>query len=139
MGVDLSAFVDLSDPPDTQGRIMAKHHSAIRRSLQVDAVYPHLNEQGLLSDHEKEILLNPYHTRQYKTDRILQWIPRKGSGALDRFIECLRRSSREARGHGELADELQRGVDRDRDHPDPDNWLRIPAPDSPTIKSKSLV
>ena len=58
----------------------------------------------------------------------------KGSGALDKFIDCLRRSSREASGHEKLADLLQRDVDRDRDNPDLDKWLRIQASRLSTIR-----
>ena len=45
--------------------------------------------------------------RRYKIGRLLEWIPRNGRDVLDRFIVCLRRSSREAPGHGELADMLE--------------------------------
>ena len=145
MGLDLDAAhacpSDLSRPSmdvDAQRRVLNRSYQRLRRGLDVESVYPYLNEQGLLSEHERDILLNPYHTRQFKIDKLLQWIPMKGSGALDKFIDCLRKSSTEARGHEELADLLQRGVDRDRDNPDLDDWLRIPAPGSSTVKSESF-
>ena len=110
-----------------------------RQDVDIETIlYPHLNERSLLSDHEREILLDVYHTRQFKIDKLLQWIPMKGSGALDKFIDCLQRSSRDASGHEELADLLQRDVDRARDNPDVDKWLRIPAPRLSTIKSESF-
>ena len=56
---------------------------------------------------------------------------------MDKFIDCLQRSSREASGHEELADLLQRDVDRDRDNPDLDKCLQIPAPRLSTINAES--
>ena len=114
MGLDLDAAnacpSDLSRPSmdvDAQRRVLNRSHQRLRRGLDVESVYPYLNEQGLLSEHERDIVLNPYHTRQFKIDKLLQWIPMKGNGALDKFIDCLRRSSTEARGLEELADLLQ--------------------------------
>ncbi|CAI8038167.1 hypothetical protein GBAR_LOCUS21283, partial [Geodia barretti] len=141
MGVDLDApnpcrldFSQKSMGVDAQRRILNRNHRRLRQDVDIETIYPHLNEHSLLSDHEREILLNVYHTRQFKIDKLLQWIPMKGSGALDKFIDCLQRSSLEASGHEELADLLQRDVDRDRDNPDLDKWLRIPAPRLSTIK-----
>ena len=146
MGVDLDAsntcrldFSHKSMGVDAQRRILNRNHRRLRQDVDVETIYPHLNEHSLLSDHEREILLNVYHTRQFKIDKLLQWIPMKGSGALDKFIDCLQRSSLEARGHEELADLLQRDVDRDRGNPDLDKWLRIPAPRLSAIKSESFV
>ena len=105
----------------TQRRLLARRNCRLHQSLQVDLLFPYLNEQALLSDHEADILLNQYHTRRYKIGRLLEWIPRNGRDGLDRFIVCLRRSSREAPGHGELADMLE----HDRNSPNPDTGLRI--------------
>ena len=82
-----------------------------------------------------DILLNQYHTRRYKIGRLLEWIPRNGRDGLDRFIVCLRRSSREAPGHGELADILE----HDRNSPNPDTGLRITVPELPLVRSKQMI
>ena len=134
MGVDLDApnpccldFSQKSMGVDSQRRILHRTPRRLRQDVDIGTIYPHLNEHSLLSDHEREILLNVYHTRQFKIDKLLQ------------FVDCLQRSSLEARGHEELADLLQRDVDRDRGNPDLDKWLRIPAPRLSTIKSESFV
>ena len=79
----------------TQRRLLARRNCRLHQSLQVDLLFPYLNEQALLSDHEADILLNQHHTRRYKIDRLLEWIPRNGRDGLGRFIVCLWRSSRE--------------------------------------------
>ena len=94
--------------PQIQRNILNRVHSSIRNSLQIEAIFSYLKEQELLSDHEADSLLNPFHTRVYKINCLLQWIPQKGRDALHRFIVCLQRSSNEAIGHRELATLLER-------------------------------
>ena len=120
--------------PRAQRRILARRHRRLRQSLQVKVALPYLNEEGLLSEQETEVLLNQFHTRQFKVDSLVQWVPQKGADGLDRFIAALRRSCRENRGHGELADLLQ----RDLDSPDPDTGLWMDLPQL-TAKSKATV
>ena len=102
--------------PQAQRRILARQHCRLRQSLQVKVALPYLNEEGLLSEQETEVLLNQFHTRQFKVDSLVQWVPQKGADGLDRFIAALQRSSHDNPDHGELADLLQ----RDRDSPDTD-------------------
>ena len=42
----------------TQRRLLARRNCRLHQSLQVDLLFPYLNEQALLSDHEADILLN---------------------------------------------------------------------------------
>ena len=93
-----------------QARILARCHTRIRATLDIDAIFPHLNEQGLLTHNETYILRNNLHTVQYRIDCLVQWLPRKGTDALSRFIVCLRMSSGDALGHEELANLLDRAV-----------------------------
>ena len=92
-----------------QARILARCHTRIRTNLDIDAIFPHLNEQELLTDNEIYILQNNLHTIQERIDCLVQWLPRKGRDGLSRFIACLR-SSRDALGHEELADLLNQEV-----------------------------
>ena len=94
-----------------QRRILVLNNRRFCQEVDIEAIYPYLNEQGLLSDHERDILQNPYHTRQFKIDKLLQWIPIKGDGAVDMFVHCLQRSSHEAISHKELADLFQHKQD----------------------------
>ena len=93
-----------------QARILARCHTRIRATLDIDAIFPHLNGQALLTDNEINILRNNLHTVQYRIDCLVQWLPRKGRDALSRFIVCLRMSSGDALGHEELADLLDQEV-----------------------------
>ena len=63
-----------------QGRILALR---IRETLQIQSILAHLNELGLLTANERDVL--------------------KGRNALHRFIVCLQRSSSDALRHEELA------------------------------------
>ena len=99
-----------------QERILARYHTNLHDSLQIGPIFAHLNAMGLLTENEREILLNLVYTRQYKIDCLVQWLPRKGRDALHRFIVCLKRSSVDASGHKELARLLKRG-----------SWVRISA------------
>ena len=92
-----------------QARILARCHTRIRTTLDIDAIFPHLNEQALLTDNEIYILRNNLHTIQDRIDYLVQWLPRKGRDGLSRFIACLR-SSRDALGHEELAKLLDQEV-----------------------------
>lgn len=92
-----------------QEKVLARHHPNIRDSLQVQPIFAHLNQMGLLTENEREFLLSPVHTRLYKVDSLIQWLPQKGRDSLHRFIVCLKRSSVDARGHKELARQLERG------------------------------
>ena len=93
----------LSLSPSKQEKILAHCHPRIRNSLDIQAILPHLNQQDLLTSDERDILLqNSHSTRCNKIDHLLQWLPRKGEDALERFIQCLRSSS-EGTGHRELA------------------------------------
>ncbi|CAI8005836.1 hypothetical protein GBAR_LOCUS4432 [Geodia barretti] len=92
MGVDLDApnpcrldFSQKSMGVDAQRRILNRNHRRLRQDVDIETIYQHLNEHSLLSDHEREILLNVYHTRQFKIDKLLQWIPMKGSSAFYRL------------------------------------------------------
>ena len=84
-------------------RILALHHTRIRETLQIQSILAHLNELGLLTANERDVLLNPLYTESCKKDCLVQWLPQKGRNALHRFIVCLQRSSSDALGHEELA------------------------------------
>ena len=90
-----------------QDRVLAHGHAALR-ALDIRAIYPYLRDQGLLTDEQGDYLLNEHHSPQARIDRLVQWIPQKGGDALFRFIECLKASSDDALGHGELATLLEK-------------------------------
>ena len=118
--------------PQRQRYILNSLHSSISRSLVIQPIFSHLHEQQLLSDHEEDILLNPYHTRSFKINHLLRWIPMNGRDALHKFILCLQRSSDDAIGHRELALLLEEAYNRHLDdeleeapHREPLRWGEV--------------
>ena len=75
------------------------------RGLNLEQIFPHLCQHGLLTYSEKEKLKNDYFKTHEKIDELLKWIPMKGSDALARFVKCLRNST-DGTGHDELATSL---------------------------------
>ena len=90
-----------------QDRVLAHGHTSLRGTLDLKAVFPHLNAQGLLTVEQRDYLLNELHTRHDKIDHFVQWIPQKGRDALYRLIVCLEASRDDALGHRELATLLE--------------------------------
>ena len=90
-----------------QDRVLAHGHTSLRGTLDLKAVFSHLNAQGLLTDEQRDYLLNEHRTRHDKIDHLVQWIPQKGSDALYWLIVCLEASSDDALGHRELATSLE--------------------------------
>jgi len=63
-----------------------------------------------LTGDEHEDLINPLHTSTTKANKLVVWLPHKGSRFLYKFIECLQQSAEECPPHGELADTLDREI-----------------------------
>lgn len=98
-----------------QERILDAHHPEIKACLDIDEIFPHLNQHHLLTNAEKQVLQNPMDTANPKIDKLLLWIPRKGPNALHDFITCLRKSA-DGTGHAELADKLEKDERKRRQH-----------------------
>ena len=81
------------------------------RGLNLEQIFPHLNQQGLPSYSEKKKLRNEYFTTHDRIDELIKWIPTKGSDALERFIVCLRNSA-DGTGHDELATLLENELEK---------------------------
>ena len=90
-----------------QERILDAHHPEIQACLDLDEIFPHLNQHHLLTNAEKQELRNPMDTTNRKISKLLMWIPRKGPDALHNFITCLRQSA-DGTGHAGLADKLEK-------------------------------
>ncbi len=72
------------------------------KSMNPESLIPVLYSKELLNSDELERLDKPEKTTKDKNTYIVLAIPRKGSGAFDRFIEALRETSGENRAHDEL-------------------------------------
>ena len=76
----------------------------IEGMLDLEQIRCHLYQHKLLSDSDCAILQAPDFelSRKEKIQMLITNLPRKGSDALDRFVECLINSAN-GTGHGELA------------------------------------
>lgn len=74
-----------------------------------DTIIPYLNSKCLLSTNEfQELQATP--TSIGKIDKIIEWLPRKGKGWWDKFLDCLTDTSRDASGHVDLVDCLKKAL-----------------------------
>ena len=96
--------------PSDQEKILRKHHVELLRLLNFDLLLPYLNQHDLLTRDEHEDLVNPLHTSATRINKLLIWLPCKGSKFLYRFVECLQQSAEECPPHKELRDLLQRTI-----------------------------
>ena len=96
--------------PSDQEKILRKYHVELLRQLNFDLLLPYLNQHGLLTRDEHEDLINPLHTSATRINKLLIWLPRKGSRFLYRFVECLQQSAEECPPHKELGDLLQKTI-----------------------------
>ena len=91
--------------------ILRSLHPKIDHQLNITAIIPYLNEQGLLNRAENEQLLSDHLTTERRLNKLIEWIPSKGSDALTRFIVCLQKSAEgTGSGHGELAKALEKEI-----------------------------
>ncbi len=86
------------------------------QELDVGRIAPILRQVRMLTSDEFEELSNPAFTTRVKRERLLLFLPRKGSNHFERFAECLVWSGQE-----ELARKI--GVDVDRIPPRPANSM----------------
>ena len=100
-------------PAKQQERILDARYQDIQDCLNLDDIFPHLCQHHLLTSAEKQELLNPMYTSNYKIHKLMTWIPRKGCDALHHFIICLRHSA-DGTGHQELADKLEKEARKGR-------------------------
>lgn len=98
-----------------QERVLDARYQDIQDCLNLDEIFPHLCQHHLLTSTEKQELLNPMYTSNYKIHKLMMWIPRKGSNALYHFITCLRHSA-DGTGHQELADKLEKEARKGRQY-----------------------
>ena len=77
----------------------------IVKNLDISEIFPHLNSHGLLTDNDSQVLQNNYITDPKKAQYLLNVLPRKGKGFLDKFLYCLRQT-KHGTGHGDIAKEL---------------------------------
>lgn len=95
-----------SPPESPSEKAFRKCHPTLRQYLNVQAVFPYLNQHDLLTENQKQELLLPGLTDHHKIDLLLLWLPRSGPNFLESFISSLRESVA-GTNHKELADVLK--------------------------------
>ena len=89
-----------------QREILQRHHPDCQDLLDLEQIYPFLNQRGLLTDTEQEQLLPVSRfSRREKITVLLNSLPKKGSHSLFTFITALQSSS-DGTAHSELANQL---------------------------------
>ena len=81
-------------------------HVILNNLLDVNTILPYMNRYQLLTRDENEKLTNPYTTTSDKVNYLVEILPRKGNGWLDKFILCLDDST-EGTGHSKIIEELK--------------------------------
>ena len=87
-----------------QERLLRVCNTPLHNLLNLEVLFPHLVQEGLLTRHEKERLkrLSPtLPDDASKIDHLLKIIPGKGKNALKRFVKCLQRTE-DGTAHDEL-------------------------------------
>lgn len=92
-----------------QDNILRSKHLELREKLNFRAIYPYLNQCGLLPDYDQSNLIDGTLTEQERVDAILDKLTKcnKDNYLLD-VIDCLKRSEHgTGEGHLELAQSLE--------------------------------
>ena len=82
-----------------------KCSAVIVDNLDISAIFPHLNSHELLTEKDRQKLLNNYITDVDKAQYLLNALPRKGERFFDKFVYCLHQTKR-GTGHGDIAKAL---------------------------------
>ena len=83
-----------------------KCHVILTESLNVQCIFPHLCANDLLTQDEKETLIVRCLTTHEKINKLMEILPRKGNGWLDKFILCLQSTS-EGTDHSNIVQKLR--------------------------------
>jgi len=73
--------------------------------LDISAILPHLNSHGLLTEKDRQMLLNRAITDYEKAENLLDILPRKGDGFFEKFIFCLCKT-KSGTGHDNIVKDL---------------------------------
>ena len=87
------------------------HHADFRETLNVQALIPLLGKYNLLTEEERQEIMQFKRTDCEKIDHLVHILPRKGKYAYQQFIKCLE-SEKEHLSHPELAQELKKTAEK---------------------------
>ena len=101
-----------------QDHVLESKHPQLREKLNFGAIFPHLNQHGLLPPSlDRRKLIDEKITAQERIDAIIAHVPKCGKeDYLPRFIDCLRESEAgTGTAHRELAETLHSAYVKMRD------------------------
>ena len=78
----------------------------ITDKLDVKRIFPELNSCHLLTEKDRQFLINPMHEDYDKVLYLLHCLPKKGNEWFDKFLWCLEQSSNNT-GHGDIISSLK--------------------------------
>ena len=84
-----------------QSAAFQAHSRVIIDKLDVKSILPELISCHLLTNKDRQFLINPVHEDYDKILYLLHCLPRKVDGWFDNFLWCLRQSSSNT-GHGDI-------------------------------------
>ena len=90
-----------SETEERQKKALEKNYPVLIEKIDIGALLPHLIAMDLLTDEDKEILMNVAKTRTDKIHHLIDVLPRKAFGWFNNFLECLQRSS-SGTGHADI-------------------------------------
>lgn len=86
---------------EKQKKSLLVHYSLLIKKIDIGALLPHLVTMDLLTDDDKEVLMNIARTLTEKIHHLVDVLPRKAFGWFDKFLECLKRST-SGTGHSDI-------------------------------------
>ena len=90
-----------SETEERQKKALQKNYPVLIEKIDIGALLPHLITMDLLTDEDKEILMNVAKTRTDKIHHLIDVLPRKAFGWFNNILECLQRSS-SGTGHADI-------------------------------------
>ena len=86
-------------------RAFRKCSGIISDKLDISAILPHLNAQGLLTTKDYQTLTNKHSTDVEKAEYLIYKLPRKSNDFFGKFMLCLC-ESKSGTGHGDIVKAL---------------------------------
>lgn len=69
--------------------LLRKYQPELVQYINIEALLPYLVQQHLLTDHEKEVLLNEFLTHRVKVMKLLHFIECKGPTGFQMFLKAI--------------------------------------------------
>lgn len=78
---------------EMQSEFLKLYAMPIYEGVDINLLYPHLCQAGLLNESEQKCLNRHDETREHKVSILLDIIPQKGLTSLMRFVSCIEKTA----------------------------------------------